>query len=77
MSGLARWRLAFLGLTALVIGMEVWASVDGDPDTRPWTDEIVSAIPAEVAFAGIGALMLWVPLHFAIRYWRRHRERED
>jgi len=68
------WRVAFLGITAAAVGMELWASLDGDPDTRPWTDEIVSAIPVEVTFAAIGALALWLPVHFLRRYLRRKRE---
>jgi hypothetical protein len=72
-----RWRIAFLGLTGLVIGMEIWASADGDPDTRPWTDEIVSAVPMEVTFALIGALVLWVPIHFWIRYLRKARRQRN
>lgn len=68
------WRVSFLGLTALVLGMEVFASVDGNPDTEPWTDLIVSYVPAEFAVAAIGALALWLPVHFGLRYWRRSRD---
>ena len=67
------WVAGFLGLTAVVVGAELWASFDGDPDTAPWTDLIVRYIPAEVTFAAIGALVLWLPIHFAIRYWRKRR----
>jgi len=63
----------FLGLTALVLGMEVWASVDGDPETDPWTDLIVQYIPGEVTAVLIGGLALWLPVHFGLRYWRRHK----
>jgi hypothetical protein len=70
-----RWRTGFLGLTALVIGLEVWASADGSPDTDPWTDLLTRHVPAEVTFAAIGALLLWLPIHFGIRYARRSRAR--
>jgi hypothetical protein len=73
MSPATRWRILFLGLTAIVIGMEIWASADGDPNTRPWTDEIVGVVPMEVTFALIGALVLWVPIHFWVRYRRKAR----
>jgi hypothetical protein len=68
-----RWRALFLGLTALVVGMEIWASADGDPDTDPWTDLITDYVPAEVTFALIGALVLWLPVHFGVRYWRKRK----
>lgn len=73
MNPVARWRVAFLGLTALVIGLEIWASVDGDPTTRPWTDEIVDHVPWEVAAVLVGALLLWLPAHLGVRYWRKRR----
>lgn len=73
MSPRTAWRSVFLGLTALVIGMELVASFDGSEDTRPWTDEIVDFIPAEVAAVGIGGLSLWLIVHFGVRYYRKHR----
>lgn len=71
----AGWRWAFLGLTAVVLGMEVWAGFDGNDQTDPWTDLLVAYVPMEVTFAAIGALVLWLPTHFAIRYWRKAKER--
>lgn len=68
------WRIGFLGLTALVVAMELWASFDSNPDTDPWTDLIVAYVPAEVTIAAVGALVLWLPVHFGLRYWRKHRE---
>jgi len=68
----AAWRTVFLGLTALVIAMEVYASVDGNDDTRPWTEEIVDFVPGEVAAVGIGGLSLWLVVHFGLRYHRKH-----
>lgn len=66
-----RWIAVFLGLTASALGMECWASWDGSPDTVPWTALIVEYIPGEVTAAVIGALGLWLPAHFGLRYWRR------
>lgn len=70
-----RWRFAFLAVTALAIVMECWASWDGNPNTDPWTDLLTRYVPAEVTFAAIGALALWVPIHFGIRYRRKARNR--
>lgn len=67
------WRVGFLVLTAVVIAAELWASFDGDPNTDPWTDLITRYIPWEITAALLGALFLWLPLHLAIRYWRRSR----
>lgn len=74
MSRRTAWRAVFLGLTAVVLGMEVWASADGDPETDPWTDLIVQYIPGEVTAVLIGGLALWLPVHFGLRYGRRHRK---
>lgn len=68
-----RWRAAFLGLTALVIVLELFASFDGDPNTDPWTDLIVTYVPAEVTAVAIGGLCLWLVVHFTLRYVRKHR----
>lgn len=50
------WGLCFLGLTGIVIGLEIWAPADTDPDTIPWTDYITAHVPGEVTAAAIGAL---------------------
>jgi len=70
----AWWSVAFLGLTAVAIGMEVWASVDSDPQTVPWTDYIVQYIPVEITALLIGGLSLWLVIHFGRRYWRKHKQ---
>jgi hypothetical protein len=67
------WPVAFLGLTAVLIGAEVWAANDGNPGTVPWTDYLVRLVPAEVAFALVGALILWLPIHLWIRYARKRK----
>lgn len=69
-----RWRLAFLGVTALAIVMELWASFDGNPGTDPWTDLIVAYIPAEITALAIAGLAGWLAVHFGLRYWRKRRE---
>jgi hypothetical protein len=70
-----RWIAGFLSATAAALIAECWASWDTDPDTVPWTELIVTYIPGEVTAALIGALLLWLPVHFAIRYYRRRSPR--
>ncbi|HEY5987350.1 MAG TPA: hypothetical protein VIV12_13390 [Streptosporangiaceae bacterium] len=53
--------------------MELYAANDGNPQTEPWTDLIVKHWSIEATFAAIGALMLWLPLHFWLRYRKRRR----
>lgn len=68
-----RWRLAFLGLTAVVLGMELVASFDRDPNTDPWTDLIVAYVPVEVTALAIAGLSGWLAVHFSMRYWRKRK----
>lgn len=67
------WIAAFLATTATALVAECWASWDSSPDTVPWTDLIVTYVPGEVTLAVVGALVAWVPYHFAVRYWRRRK----
>ncbi|WP_205327555.1 hypothetical protein [Glycomyces sp. YM15] len=64
------WTAVFLGLTAIVLGLEIWASADSNPDTVPWTDYITAHLPGEVTAAAIGALSAWLAVHFFRRYRR-------
>lgn len=68
------WTLLFLGATGVVLGAELWAAADGNPDTRTWTEHVVTYLPWEITAALIGALLLWLPLHFAVRYMRKAKE---
>lgn len=65
------WTVIFLTLTAAPIGMELVAGLDRNPNTVPWTDLIVGYVPWELALAVYGALALWVPIHFWVRYRRK------
>ncbi|MEV0646113.1 hypothetical protein AB0I28_12685 [Phytomonospora sp. NPDC050363] len=67
------WRTLFLGLTAVVIGLEVWGSFDGDDATDPWTDLIVRHVPGEITALLIAGLAGWLAVHFGLRYWRKHK----
>lgn len=74
MSRRSLWRAGFLGLTALVVGMEVYASADGSDETEPWTDLLVAYVPGEVTALGIAGLTGWLAVHFAVRYIRKAKE---
>lgn len=66
------WTTGFLGLTALVIGLEIWAAADASPDTVPWTDYITAHVPGEATAAAIGTLSAWLAVHFFRRYRRQN-----
>lgn len=66
-------RWAFLIITGLAVGWELLASFDSSADTEPWTDLIVDHVPFELTLAAIGALILWLPIHFYRRYKRKER----
>ena len=70
-------NLVFLLLTLAAVGLELLHAFDGDPTTDPWTDLIVEYVPGEVTMAAIGALALWLPIHFGIRYWRKRKEEAE
>lgn len=63
-------RIVFLGLTALTLGTEIAFSFDQSDDTEPWTQLIVNHIPGEITAAALGALCLWLLVHFGVRYKR-------
>lgn len=72
-----RYRLPFLTFTALAIVTECWFAWDGNPQTEPWTELIVTYIPDEVTMLAIGGLSLWLLVHFGKRYWKRRSRSVD
>lgn len=68
----AVWTVIFLPLTAVVIGMELLAALDGRPETVPLTDYLTAYVPPEALLALCGALVLWLPAHMWLRR-RRYR----
>lgn len=74
MSRKTAWRTAFLGVTAVAVVMEVWASADGNDDTDPWTDLIVTYVPGELTAFAIAGLTGWLAVHFYSRYARKDKE---
>ena len=62
------WGFAFLGTTIVAIVMEVYASVDNNPTTYPWTDYITQYISADITFLAICGLFGWLLFHFGQMY---------
>lgn len=67
------WIAGFLGVTAAGIALELLAAYDDSVETIPWTDLIVEYVPGEVAAAVFGALAIWLPVHFGVRYYKKSR----
>jgi hypothetical protein len=65
------WVAGFLTATVMVVIAELVASWDGDPDTVPWTELLVAAVPGEVFALLGGGFVCWFVAHFAVRYWRK------
>lgn len=53
---------AFLTVTALAVGGELWAAFDSSPDTRPWTDYLTE-LPWWLLVPMVLAFVIWLPLH--------------
>jgi hypothetical protein len=66
------WGLVFLPVTALAVAGELWAGLDDDPGTVPWTDYIVHNIPWPVTAAAIAILVCWLPWHF----WQHYKNKK-
>ena len=62
------WTWVFLGLTGVVIGLEVVGSVDETDSRWAWTNYIVEYIPGEITAFLIAGLSGWLAVHFYRRY---------
>ena len=62
------WTLVFLGITAIAIFLEIFASFDKNPDTIPWTRYIVNYIPAWIGLPIIIGFAIWLVVHFIEKY---------
>ena len=59
-----KWRLAFLGVTALAIAMELFSIFDGNAETEPWTTLIITYIPEWAFWTFLVGGVAWVVMHF-------------
>lgn len=73
MSARAQWRLVFLTLTGLAVGMELWSAYDGNPATDPWTYLLVDFGPAPLTMGAAAVLSVWLPMHLLRSYRDRRR----
>ncbi len=64
----ALWVTVFLTVTAVAVGMELWASVHHSPDAPTWTALTVRFVPQALATAAVIALVGWLPGHFQHAY---------
>ncbi len=60
----AAWTVAFLGVTALAIVMEVVAGIFHPAGTIPWTEYLARYVPWPVQLIAYVALAVWLPIHF-------------
>jgi hypothetical protein len=67
------WSWIFLGLTSLVLGLEIFAAV-GPEWATTWTEYIVTYIPVEAAVAVWGASASWTFIHFWFAYRRKKNQ---
>jgi hypothetical protein len=63
--------IAFLSITGVAVGMEVWFAVDHDPSTLPWTWWIATYVPAPITYAAIAVLVSFLMPHFIEAYAKR------
>lgn len=68
------WTGAFLTITALAVGLELWAANDRDPDTTTWTELTTAWVPQTVTMGAIAALTAWLGPHFVDAYKKREEQ---
>lgn len=61
-----RWLVGAVFVAWLVL--EVWFSIDKNPDTWPLTREIVEWLPYPITAALVGWFIKWAPKHFDDAY---------
>ncbi len=66
------WGAVFLGTTALVVGEELYAAFDSNPNTVPWTGYI-AAQPWWLITLETLVFFVWWPIHI-YRAWQAHRQ---
>lgn len=66
-----QWTVGFLTVTATAIAMELFAVLDGQSATQPWTDLLVGFLPAGVGIPVVLGFSAWLCVHFISR-WLHH-----
>jgi hypothetical protein len=69
--------VAFLSVTGVAVGMEIWFALDHDPSTLPWTWWIATYVPAPVTYAAIAVLVSFLGPHFIEAYAKRKKKAMD
>lgn len=59
--------IAWVVLMAVIIGYELWCVLGHDPYTPPLTSVVVKLLPSWVTMP----FLVWLVLHFAIRYAKK------
>ena len=62
-----KWTIAFLGLTGVVVGMELFAAYF-DTGAMPWTFYISNYIPSWIGLPLIFGFSVWLCRHFIKAY---------
>lgn len=69
------WTWMFLGVTALAVAGELFASFDTSPATEPWTHYVTTYLPPWLTFTLVAVLNVWLPMHFYLEYRKRKNDR--
>jgi hypothetical protein len=69
------WLAVFLPTTLAAVGEELWAALDHDPDTVPWT-ELLTDLPPWLTLPAAVLLSVWLTPHL-IHWYRLRRATES
>lgn len=70
-----QWSVAFLGVTAIAVAMELIAALDGNGETVPWTQYITTYIPQGVFWPVVGLFFTWFTYHFYTKYQEKGKKK--
>lgn len=68
-------KVGMVVVSLLWLMWELWAANDGNTDTTPLTVVVVEGVPWWVTMPVIAVLVVWLPIHFWVRYQRRKEGR--
>ena len=61
------WNAIFLGLTGIVVSMEIFAGLGHNPNIRPWTSIFIDNFKMRFGFPIVCIFAVWLVHHFW--YW--------